>query len=311
MKKIRYGKITILILGCWLLFSIVGYMGKDSIYSRYTINVKKTPYFVLVLQGIHDGVYPWSSEKQSLWERWEQLAEKEPYENPGESAAATEETVQQDETETVAATETLVPEEVEPPIREFHEVDDSYFSDAVFIGDSRTVGLHDYGGLDDSTFYATVGMNIYDLWTEKFCEVDGQKVTLEDALRARTYGKIYFQIGINEMGRGTVDGFMKAYAESVAKFKELQPDAVIFVQAIMKVTKDKSDKDPIFNNPGIEERNARIAELADNRTVFYLDVNEVVCDENGALRKDITFDNIHLLGSKYDIWVDYLKQKGI
>lgn len=311
MKKIRYGKITILILGCWLLFSIVGYMGKDSIYSRYTINVKKTPYFVLVLQGIHDGVYPWSSEKQSLWERWEQLAEKEPYENPGESVAATEETVQQDETETVASTETLVPEEVEPPIREFHEVDNSYFSDAVFIGDSRTVGLHDYGGLDNSTFYATVGMNIYDLWTEKFCEVDGQKVTLEDALRARTYGKIYFQIGINEMGRGTVDGFMKAYAESVAKFKELQPDAVIFVQAIMKVTKDKSDKDPIFNNPGIEERNARIAELADNRTVFYLDVNEVVCDENGALRKDITFDNIHLLGSKYDIWVDYLKQKGI
>lgn len=311
MKKIRYGKITILILGCWFLFSIVGYMGKDSIYSRYTIDAKKTPYFVLVLQGIHDGVYPWSSEKQSLWERWEQLAEKEQNENPGESVAATEETVQQDETETVAATETLVPEEVEPPIREFHEVDDSYFSDAVFIGDSRTVGLHDYGGLDDSTFYATVGMNIYDLWTEKFCEVDGQKETLEDALRARTYGKIYFQIGINEMGRGTVDGFMKAYEESVAKFKELQPDAVIFVQAIMKVTKDKSDKDPIFNNPGIEERNARIAELADNRTVFYLDVNEVVCDENGALRKDITFDNIHLLGSKYDIWVDYLKQKGI
>lgn len=311
MKKIRYGKITILILGCWLLFSIVGFIGKDSIYSRYTINVKKTPYFVLVLQGIHDGVYPWSSEKQSLWERWEQLAEKEPYENQGESAAATEETAQQGETETVAATETLVPEEVEPPIREFHEVDNSYFSDAVFIGDSRTVGLHDYGGLDDSTFYATVGMNIYDLWTEKFCEVDGQKETLEDALRARTYGKIYFQIGINEMGRGTVDGFMKAYEESVAKFKELQPDAVIFVQAIMKVTKDKSDKDPIFNNPGIEERNARIAELADNRTVFYLDVNEVVCDENGALRKDITFDNIHLLGSKYDIWVDYLKKKGI
>lgn len=311
MKKIRYGKITILILGYWLLFSIVGFIGKDSIYSRYTINVKKTPYFVLVLQEIHDGVYPWSSEKQSMWERWEQLAEKEPYENQGESAAATEETAQQVETETVAATETLVPEEVEPPIREFHEVDNSYFSDAVFIGDSRTVGLHDYGGLDDSTFYATVGMNIYDLWTEKFCEVDGQKETLEDALRARTYGKIYFQIGINEMGRGTVDGFMKAYEESVAKFKELQPDAVIFVQAIMKVTKDKSDKDPIFNNPGIEERNARIAELADNRTVFYLDVNEVVCDENGALRKDITFDNIHLLGSKYDIWVDYLKKKGI
>lgn len=296
---------------CWVLFSIVGYMGKDSIYKRYTIDTRKTPYFVLVLQGIHDGIYPWSSEKQSLWDKWEQQARKD---GKNESVVATEE-----ETENISATEavsedvteTAVTESEEKPIREFHEVDDSYFSDAVFIGDSRTVGLHDYGGLDDSTFYATVGMNIYDLWTEKFCDVDGQKVTLEEALRARTFGKIYFQIGINEMGRGTVDGFMKAYEESVEKFRELQPDAIIFVQAIMKVTKDKSDKDPIFNNPGIEERNERIAALADNRTVFYLDVNEVVCDENGALRKDITFDNIHLLGSKYDIWVDYLKQKGI
>lgn len=118
-------------------------------------------------------------------------------------------------------------------------MDAGYFSDAVFIGDSRTVGLHDYGGLDDSTFYATVGMNVYNLWTEKFCEVDGEKVTLEEALKAKKYGKIYFQIGINEMGRGTLDGFMTAYEDSVEKFRELQPDAVIFVQGIMKVAKEK------------------------------------------------------------------------
>lgn len=107
------------------------------------------------------------------------------------------------------------------------------------IGDSRTVGLHDYGGLDDQHFLATVGMNVYNLWTEKFCEVDGEKVTLEEALKAKKYGKIYFQIGINEMGRGTLDGFMTAYEDSVEKFRELQPDAVIFVQGIMKVAKKK------------------------------------------------------------------------
>ena len=33
-------------------------------------------------------------------------------------------------------------------------VDDDWFDDAVFIGDSRTVGLRDYGGLDNATFYA-------------------------------------------------------------------------------------------------------------------------------------------------------------
>ena len=161
------------------------------------------------------------------------------------------------------------------------------------------MGLHDYGGLDDSTFYATVGMNVYNLWTEKFCEVDGEKVTLEEALKAKKYGKIYFQIGINEMGRGTLDGFMTAYEDSVEKFRELQPDAVIFVQGIMKVAKEKSDKDPIFNNVGIEQRNERIAALADGKNIFYLDMNEVVCDEEGNLKSSLTFDDIHLYGSKY------------
>lgn len=141
-----------------------------------------------------------------------------------ENVAEQTETVMQD-TETAAA---------KP--KKFIQVDDSYFDDAVFIGDSRTVGLYDYGGLDHSDFFATVGMNIYDLWKDAFCEVNGKKVTLEEALKAKQYKKVYFQIGINEMGRGTLDGFMNEYQNAVEKFKTLQPDAVIYVQAIMHVT---------------------------------------------------------------------------
>ncbi len=308
MKKIRYCKITILILAGWIILSAIGFLGKDTIYSRYTIDVRKTPYFVLVMQGIHDGVYPWSSNHESLWEKWEELAQQR---KDGEQIFSTESTESAAEgTESVAETE-VVAETEQEKVKTFHPVDDDYFSDAVFIGDSRTVGLHDYGGLDDSTFYATVGMNIYNLWTEKFCEVDGEKVTLEEALKAKQYGKVYFQIGINEMGRGTLDGFMTAYEDSVKKFRELQPDAIIFVQGIMKVAKEKSDKDSIFNNAGIEQRNERIAALADGKNIFYLDMNEVVCDEDGNLKSNLTFDDVHLYGSKYGIWVDYLKENGI
>ena len=232
MKKIRYCKITILILAGWVILSAIGFLGKNTVYSRYTIDVKKTPYFVLVMQGIHDGVYPWSGEHESLWDKWEKLAEQRKDEEQILGTESSE--IVAEGTENVVETETVTETE---EVKSFHPVDDSYFSDAVFIGDSRTVGLHDYGGLNDSTFYATVGMNIYNLWTEKFCEVDGEKVTLEEALKAKQYGKIYFQIGINEMGRGTLDGFMTAYEESVKKFRDLQPDAVIFVQGSMKVAK--------------------------------------------------------------------------
>lgn len=289
-KKCRL--IGIILIG-WLVLSGFGYAGKDSIYQEYSVNAWKTPYFSLVFQGLHDEIYPWN-----LW-----IAKKPEKMEPPKTPEQVEDT----EMETLVVPET----EEEAPILEFTKVDESYFDDAVFIGDSRTVGLHDYGDLNNATFYATIGMNIYDLWTDEFCEVDGRKVTLEEALKARKFGKIYFQIGINEMGRGTVDGFMEEYQETVEKFRELQPDAVIFVQGIMRVAAERSNTDPIFNNQGINERNARIAALADNRKIFYIDVNEVVCDENGDLRADLTFDNLHLYGSKYGIWRDFLMEKGI
>ncbi len=124
---------------------------------------------------------------ESLWDKWEHLAELRRDE---EQISATESTEPAAEgTESMAETETVAETEQEE-VRSFHPVDAGYFSDAVFIGDSRTVGLHDYGGLDDSTFYATVGMNVYNLWTEKFCEVDGEKVTLKrKRLKAKKYGK--------------------------------------------------------------------------------------------------------------------------
>ena len=40
-------------------------------------------------------------------------------------------------------------------------------------------------------------------------------------------------------------------------------------------------------------------------------MNEVACDEGRQLKGSLTFDDIHLYGSKYGIWVDYLKENGI
>lgn len=332
MKRFLRCRITVVVFWGWIVLSVIGYLGRDNIYKNYTIDIKKTPYFVLVFQGIHDGIYPWSAEPKDFWEKWnEQQGGTEPGSEmvaETEETQATEEITEAEETgateeagatEESGATERVdesvddtesVGETEKPETKSFVDVDESYFEDAVFIGDSRTVGLQDYSGLN-ATFYATVGLNVYDMWDEDFCNLNGSKVSLEQALSVKQYKKVYFQIGINEMGRGTIDTFMEAYQKSVEKFMELQPDAIIYVQAIMKVTKSKSDNDPIFNNEGITARNERIAELADGQKIFYIDENEVVCDESGGLNPELTFDNLHLYGSQYGIWVDFLKTKGI
>ena len=201
--------------------------------------------------------------------------------------------------------------QAEPIQYAFTEVPREYFDDALFIGDSRVTGVELYSGWDNLTYYAEGGMTVYSMFQSKTAQVEGQTLTIEEALRKRSFGKIYLEIGINEMGTGTVDSFMEAYEAAVDYLRELQPDAILYVCGIMYVEQSKSESDPIFNNPAIQERNDRIAALADGENIFYLDINEVVTDETGNLNPDYTWDEVHLLG-KYDvIWLEYFSSHGI
>lgn len=187
-------------------------------------------------------------------------------------------------------------------------VDESYFDDAVFIGDSRTVGLYDYAGLDNAAFYASSGLTVYKLFEEPDGKYkDGNwPENIGTALGRQQYAKVYLMIGINEMGTGDVDYFMKHYTEAVQRIRQLQPNAIIYLESIMRVTTERSAKGDYITNQGIDERNAQIAQLADNQTIFYLDVNSVVCDEAGGLNPEYTFDGVHLYAQYIDIWKQYL-----
>ena len=322
MKRIGKYYMLLLLLSGWLVLSIIGYANKDTLYRAYHIDEKTTPYFVLVLSGMKDGIYPWSKEEKPIWEAWEEQAGEKEWEESTENGLSVTDKGETGDGNYVRPNISIDSPVIHSPYawnefespfvsnRGFVQVDESYFSNALFIGDSRTVGLNMYGKIG-ATFYASDGMNIYNLWTEKFCEVDGRKVTLEEALSMQEFEKVYIQIGINEMSWGTAEGFASAYSQTVDKIKELQPKAVIFVQAIMRVTKGKSESDAMYSNDRINLRNEKLAELADRKRVFYIDINEALCDEEGHLNSEYTYDEFHLYASKYVLWVDYLMAHGV
>lgn len=191
---------------------------------------------------------------------------------------------------------------------DFVEVDESYFDDALIIGDSRTVGLRDYTDLSEhADFYCETSLTVYKVMEEEFKGLG----TIEEALLKKDYGKIYIMVGINELGRGTTEDFMSKYTEMVDTIHLLAPDAKIIVQGVMRVTGKKSESDAIYNNSNINARNNAIATLADNEHIFYIDVNEVVCDEEGNLKEEYTFDQIHLLGVYNDLWKQFLMDHGV
>lgn len=204
---------------------------------------------------------------------------------------------------------TATPEPTEAPL-EFTTGGLDYFSDALFIGDSRTVGLCEYADLGDATFFCSVGMNSFKVFDEKV-DVKGMgEVTLNTLLNSKQFGKVYILLGINELGSAK-EVIVEKISAIVDAVKETQPDAVIFLQANMHVTAKKNASDKTFNNEKINALNADIEALADQKTIFYIDVNELFDDENGCLKSDYSGDGIHVNGKGYAEWGEWFMTKEI
>lgn len=195
--------------------------------------------------------------------------------------------------------------------KKFETVEADYFKDALFIGDSRTIGLQEYSGLSEPTYYAYTGLSIYQIFSKDIAEIDGKMMTIDKALEQKKFGKIYIMLGINELGTGTAQSFAKEYEVAIRKIQELQPDAIIFIESIMNVSKEKSDKDKIFTNANIKDRNDVLAQLADEKKVFYIDINEAFVDSTGAIPAEYTFDGIHIKAAYYKLWSEVLLKHGI
>ncbi len=98
-----------------------------------------------------------------------------------------------------------VPEKPWGPMAESAPVDDSYFDDVAFVGDSRTDGFRLYSGLNRGTYFCVTGETVASATElENWKGENGKKVSLAEAVAAADCGKIYLMLGVNELGwKGT------------------------------------------------------------------------------------------------------------
>ena len=181
----------------------------------------------------------------------------------------------------------------------------TYMGDALFIGDSRTVGLMEYSGIDGADYFCTVGMSVYNIHKKPVSVPKVGKVTLTELLNGKKYGKIYIMLGVNEVGY-KFSSTVEKYSELIAFIKDKQPNAVIFIQANLHVSKSRSDSDKVVNNIAINGLNAELAKLADGKSKFYLDANILFDDKTGALSSDKSGDNTHLYAKYYKEWGEWI-----
>lgn len=203
-------------------------------------------------------------------------------------------------------------EELFGPVPESEAVEDTYFEDAVFLGDSRTEGFHLYSGLKTGTCLYGVGATVESVFTKKAWPAgEREGVPLLDALAEIECGKVYLMLGINELGWSKKETFYDQYAKVVDRVRQDHPDAQVVLQTIPPVSAEQDAKGSYVNNERIGVYNGVIRALAEEKECALVDVAEALTGEDGCLPRDLTFEGIHLNTAGCRVWLEYLRTHGV
>lgn len=187
-----------------------------------------------------------------------------------------------------------------------------YFRDALFIGDSLTEGFGSYPPLNE----IAIVYGIRNAGPKTF--LDNAAVTnhatkeaipaIWDRLLEQHPGKIYLMLGTNALLSQTDEAFLHYYSLMMDQLRASFPGVPIYVQAITPTTAEKSAAKPELANDHLRQINNIIAQMAVSRGFYFVNEWEVLADEAGNLRDDLSSEGIHMRDkTAYGIWVDYLQ----
>ncbi len=224
------------------------------------------------------------------------------------------------------ATDTTEPVETKPVERrtpnvhfyvpESERVDESYFDDVVFVGDSVSLRLTYYNMANDcfgdAVFLTSGSLGVtnsqWGLYEPKAVHpsYQGQKVTVADGIAKCGRKKVYLMLGINDMAYYTRPDLFAQFKSLTDSILEKSPDVTFYIQSVTPMTGDKNGT----TNDAINEYNALISQYCCQKGWYFIDVASVLRDENGLLPGKYCSDadgmGIHFTDAACEVWKEYL-----
>ena len=192
-------------------------------------------------------------------------------------------------------------------------VERSSFSDVSFLGDSLTQGMQLYDtGLPNAHFCAYKGVGPNAVVNNTTCRrADGEKEIPMEALASQQPRALYILLGTNVLTSDSdYTSFLTYYRLMLDMLSQTLPNAKIYVQSITPVRPEVCQKSGHegLNRDRLCQINNELAAIALEKNCYFLNLWEVLADENGDLIESYALpDGYHLRPAGYAAWVDYLR----
>ena len=211
----------------------------------------------------------------------------------------------------------------DPNLRVQESVGSAFFKDSVFIGDSVTLSLKNYvtkqrnnnfDCLSNAEFLCSGSMSYYNatLSPEKKDAIHpkfkGETVLVEDGVKLIGAKKAFIMLGMNDYCLFPFEDDIENAETLINRILEKNPDVEIYVQSVTPIIASKEHGK--FINENVDEFNSYLLKMCEKNGWTYIDINQILKDENNCLDDDYCSDpmdqGIHLNNEACEIWINYL-----
>lgn len=203
-----------------------------------------------------------------------------------------------------------------------------FFNDAVFIGDSVTLGLKNYTTsernngrecLGKAKFLCAGSMGYTNsrraVGTKNSIhpKYQGKEMLIEDAVKATGAKKVFIMLGMNDFAGYNSSTVKKNVLDTINKIVEKNPNVQIFVESVTPITKSKEHGN--FTNTNIDKFNETLKSICKDNSWEYVDISSQLKGDSNALKPEYCGDNtsngmgIHMSFKGCKVWVSYLLNK--
>jgi len=183
---------------------------------------------------------------------------------------------------------------------------EGYLNRCVFLGDSRTVAMVNYGFFNDDSALAQIGISHPAFASNKFMNNAGKEYTMKSYLESHQAQVIYILLGVNGINDSSEDHYKNTFISLIDKVSELAPNSNIVLVSIGPVDDNGRYKNYV-QNALIEKYNDFLLEIAKEKHIFYLDISEVLKGSDGQVKSEYNGgDGLHYSGKGCEAIFNYI-----
>ena len=201
----------------------------------------------------------------------------------------------------------------------------AFFDDAVFVGDSVTLGLSNYvsneraagreclgkaqflcsGSMSYSNSRGAVGAK-----NTIHPKYNGKEVLIEDGIKLCGAKKVFIMLGMNDFSAYNLDFIKNNIRDTLDKIIAKNPGVTIYIESVTPIAQGKEHGK--FTNAGVDAFNDVLKGFCKEYGLQYVDVNSHLKDSAGCFKAEYCGDNgtngmgIHMNPAGSKAWIDFL-----